>query len=167
MKLSIKLKLYKLARQGIPKDTKWPVSFIEYQCIVHSPDLFSLNKYGANMVINFLWYIFTLGKFKIVYLLDGDTVVHYSYITPKTFRFPFMGKNDIMVGPCFTNVYYRNNGVFTKVLRLINSVYCDKDLWICANLNNAASIQAFVSSGYNFYSIAKISRLSKIVTLLD
>jgi hypothetical protein len=72
-----------------------------------------------------------------------------------------------MVGPCFTNSKYRGKGIFTDVLRLINSVYCDKNLWICANLNNTASLRAFESSGYKFHSLAKISRLSKIVTLLD
>ena len=167
MKLTIRLKMYKLTRNRDQEKISWPVSFLGYNCIVHSPGLFSLRKYGSNLVVNFLWYLFTFGKFKIVYLLDGNNVVHYSYITPKTFRFPFMVENDIMVGPCFTNSKYRGKGIFTEVLRLINSNYCDKDLWICANLNNIASLRAFESSGYKFYSLAKISRLTKIVTLIE
>ena len=167
MKLTINLKMYKLSRQTGQDKITWPASYLGFSCIVHSPDLFSLRRYGSSLAVNLFWYIFTLGKFKIVYLFDGDYVAHYSYISPKTFRFPFMSSQDIMVGPCFTNSKYRGKGIFTDVLRLINSVYCDKNLWICANLNNTASLRAFESSGYKFHSLAKISRLSKIVTLLD
>jgi hypothetical protein len=167
MKLTIRLKMYKFARHGDHEKITWPVSFLGYQCIVHSPDLFSLRKYGSDLAVNFLWYLFTFGRFKIVTLIDGKNVAHYSYITPKTFRFPFMAKNDIMIGPCFTDSKYRGKGIFTEILRLINSIYCDNDLWICANLNNKASLRAFESSGYKFYSLAKISRLTKIVTLIE
>ncbi|MCX6235999.1 MAG: hypothetical protein NTY07_00350 [Bacteroidia bacterium] len=164
--MTVKQVLYRLPNNATQEQNKWPLTFLGYQVSLLSPGLLSLGKYGRNPIINLLWYLATYGKFKILYLLDGKTVVHYSYITPKSFRFPFMEKDDFMIGPCFTNISYRGKGIFTEVLRLINSVYNDKELWTYTTLTNITSQKVFERTGYKFYSFVKMSRLSKIVRLI-
>ena len=166
MKLKTKLKLYKLDKQSSSSHTVWPDSFMGYRLIMYEPGIFSFGKYNLNPLINLMWYTATLGRLKILLLLDNNEVVHYSYITPKTYRFPFMQKDDLMIGPCYTAENQRGKGIYTGVLKLINSVYVSYDLWLSANLNNTASHKAFERSGYRFYSFVEISHITKIVRII-
>lgn len=163
MYLNVKLMLFKLVCLVKQKEGKWPTTVQGYQLYLHKPDLFTLGKYNSNPLINLFWYLVTFGKFKILFLLDGDTVVHFSYITPKSFRFPFMDKTDLQIGPCFTDTNYRGKGIFTEILMLINSVYANKNIWIYTNLKNTPSQKAIERSGFKFHSYVKMSRLSKII----
>ena len=167
MKHKTKLKLYKLDKQVTPSHSEWPDSYMGFRLILYKPGILSLGNYNCNTLLNLMWYIATAGRLKILLLLDNNEVVHYSYITPKTYRFPFMQKDDLMIGPCYTAENQRGKGIFTEVLKLINSVYDSYDLWLSANLNNTASHKAFERSGYRLYSLVEISHITKIVRIIQ
>lgn len=97
--------------------------------------------------------------------MDDKTIVHTSYVSPKVYRFPFMGKKDIQIGPCWTNENYRNKGIYSNMLLFLLRFYSDVDrtIWIYTNLSNIASQKAILKSGFEFCSIMRISRWTKII----
>ena len=163
-----KLTLYKYPVKDSETLKYWPESLKGYDLVIQKPTLLSLTKYEGNAMVNLLWYVFSLGRFRILYLLDQKTIVHFSYITPKVFRFPFMGKKDIQIGPCETNPNYQRQGIFTSVLKTIAQFYSSKDcsVWTYTTLSNQASQKAFERSGFTFYSYAEMNKYSKILTLV-
>jgi len=167
--MAAKLTLYKISCNEVTGINKWPETYLGYRLILYKPGLFRLSQYGSNAVVNILWYFVTLGKFRILFLLDKETVVHYSYITPKTYRFPFMKNNDVQIGPCATNSEYQKRGIFTEVLKLIPSFYAYQSdaVWTYTTLTNLASQKAFAKAGYQFYSYAMMSLRTKIVRLIS
>ena len=143
----------------------WPTEILGYKLTIWSPGIGSFRHPGTNTFVNLVWLMLTFGNFRVIFLHDGDNIVHYTYLTPKTLRFPFMGTKDMMVGPCFTFKDYRRKGLYTEVLKKVISCEGYRKLWICATLTNKASLNTFTKAGFVFYSFARISRLSKIVTL--
>lgn len=166
--MSAKLTLYKITCAEITCLNKLPETFLGYTLILSKPGLFNLSPYGSNAIVNFLWYIATYGRFRILFLLDKDIVVHYSYVSPKIYRFPFMKKYDMQVGPCATNVDYQRKGIFTEVLKLIPACYSNKSdsVWTYTTLTNLASRKAFERAGYQFYAYATMSLKTKIVRII-
>lgn len=165
----IKLTLYKYSVKD-PKNLKdWPERLKGYDLVIQKPTLFSLRKYEGNAMVNLLWYVFSFGRFRILYLLDQKKIVHFSYITPKIFRFPFMSKQDIQIGPCETNLDYQRQGIFTAVLKTIAQFYSNKDcsVWTYTTVTNQASQKAFERSGFVFYSFAEMNKYFKILTLVN
>jgi hypothetical protein len=165
MKLSVKLKMYKY-EANIQQSDNWPEKLAGYSLNIWKPGVLSLKHKGTSSIVNLIWYILTFGKFRIIFLKDQNKIVHYTYITPKTMRFPFMERNDLMIGPCFTYTEYRGKGIFIEVLKKIINCEGSHSLWICANLNNVASLKAFEKAGFSFHSFAQISRATKKVKLL-
>ena len=162
-----KLKLYRIEKQVDLKASTFPNYSSGFKLVIHHPNLTNLNKYGSNPIINLLWLIATFGNFNIIYLLDNQLVVHYSYITSKTFRFPFMSNNDIQIGPCYTHHKYRSKGIFTEILKIIISCNSKNNVWIYANLKNIASHKAFEKSGFSFHSYVSMSYITKILRTIS
>ena len=167
--MAAKLTLYKIPCNEVTGITEWPRNFMGYKLICYKPGFFRLSQYGSNAVVNFLWYITTFGRFRILFLLDGEIVVHYSYITPKIYRFPFMKINDMQIGPCATNADYQKKGIFTGVLKLIPAYYANKSdsIWTYTTLTNMASQKAFERAGFHFFSFAIMSLKTKIVKIIS
>ncbi len=145
-----------------------PEEYLCFKLIRFNPGFGSFSRYALSPFVNILWYLFSLGNFKVLVLLDGQIVVHYSYVTPKIYRFPFMKKGDIQVGPCVTHKSYRGQGVFTKVLELIPSLYPGRDrtIWTYTTEDDIAAQKAFKNAGYSFITFAEMSLRTKIVRLL-
>jgi len=161
--------VYKIFTSDILSVNQWPNHYIGYKLYIYKPKLLNLNKYGDGSFVNLLWYLTTMGRFSILILMDNETVVHYSYITPKVFRFPFMGKKDQQIGPCVTHADYRGKGIFTSVLKLIPAYYskeCDL-VWTYTTQDDIAAQKAFAKAGYQFYSYAMMSLRTKIVRLIS
>jgi hypothetical protein len=167
--MTAKLTLYKIPCKEVKGLNQWPESYLGYKLILYKPGLFRLSQYGSNAIVNFLWYITTFGRFRILFLLDKEIVVHYSYITPKIYRFPFMKNNDMQIGPCATNPDYQKKGIFTDVLKLISECYANKSdsIWTYTTLTNLASQKAFERAGFHFFSYANMSLKTKIVRIIS
>ncbi len=164
-----KILVYKIFTSEVSSVDQWPDQFLSYRLIIYKPVLLNLSQFGTSSLVNLLWYLTTLGRFSILVLLDNETVVHYSYITPKVFRFPFMGKRDQQIGPCVTHADYRGKGIFTSVLRLIPAYYskeCDL-IWTYTTQDDIAAQKAFGKAGYVFCSFAEMSLKTKIVRLIS
>jgi len=166
--MSVTLKLYKADFTDDIIYKSNPSEFMGYKLIIHSPNIINLNKFQGRFSLNLFWYIATLGQFKIIYLYDEDKFVHFSYITTKVFRFPFMNASDIQIGPCETSPEFQGKGIFTEVLRLIKDLYRDQSItiWTYTSMKNLASQKAFQRAGYKFHSLASISQKTKIIKII-
>lgn len=68
---------------------------------------------GKGRFANFYWWLIN----KEVYLceaFDNETneLMHYTYVMKKSYKFPFMEKNDYMIGPSVTIDNFKGRGVF-------------------------------------------------------
>ena len=160
--MAINLKLYNYRTSGSLK-TNWPDNLNGYNLFIYKPKLFSLSKYGQGFLRNLLWYIFTMGKYRILFLTDANLIIHFTYLTPKMFRFPFMKRRDLQIGPCETIPEYQRKGIYSSVLKLVLEVCAksERSIWIYTAPNNLASQKAIVKSGFKFYSEITMSGITK------
>ena len=98
------------------------------------------------------WVIASKLRLRIYYIKRGDVLVHSSFCTPKSFKFPFMKENDYHIGPCFTDSRYRGKGIYSLVLKRI--VYDLKRKPDCGNIymiieeNNISSREGVKKAGF-------------------
>lgn len=67
-------------------------------------------------LIRLLFQVMTLGKAQNYYVQSGNDIIHTSYVIPACAKFPFMDRNDLEIGPCYTYPAFRGNGIYPKVL---------------------------------------------------
>lgn len=104
----------------------------------------------------FLWWVLYFPKlfigvsFSVFLIYCRGHVVHYTLVLPKCFKFPFMGKNDLQIGPSWTHDQYRRRGIASYVLQKILESYEKKNrkLWWVVKENNKGSIQFIEKAGF-------------------
>lgn len=103
-----------------------------------------------DLIIHVLWFVFTRGKYRIIYVKDGSKIVHSSYVIPKIFKFSFMeSKNDFEIGPSYTEESYRGQGIYPFVLTYIVSKYNrNSKFYMIVEENNTSSQRGIIKSGF-------------------
>lgn len=159
-------KLYKKTdfNQDETPDQCLPADF-PYTCKVFRPMFMRTGLNNAEILKRFLWYLITLGRLRIFYIMDGDIVIHYSFIIPKNFRFPFMDKGDLQIGPCFTDPKFRGRGLYSQALKLIPSLFSKQtsNFWIYTTDVNVISQHVIEKAGYGFNGYFISSGLFRIL----
>jgi hypothetical protein len=161
-------KLLKLYKKTIREDENMPIqSFSDdgYSVLIFKPTLFRFGIDNSERINRFLLYFVTMGRYRILYVMKGHKVLHYSFIIPKTFRFPFMGPNELEIGPCFTDIHYRGRGIYTRVLQLIPYIFKEsaKTFWIYTVQSNIISQKAIEKSEFNYYGLLRITGILRIL----
>jgi hypothetical protein len=162
--MGVVLKLYKTDKRQEKAPGELP--FIEDMTIeVYEPSIFRISPDKSGWIRKKLWFLITLGNYKVIYIKKGANLVHYSYIIPRNFRFPFMGKEDLQIGPCFTYPGYRNLGIYSRVLRLIPYLFGEAGtiFWIYTSQTNIISQKAIEKSGFEFVAKMEISSFLRIL----
>ena len=92
----------------------------------------------------------TFGKAKIYYVQKGENLVHTSYVIPACFKFPFMGKHDLEIGPCYTYSAFRGQGIYPKVLKEICKIQCKdtSSFYMIVDETNTSSIKGIEKAGF-------------------
>lgn len=72
-----------------------------------------------NLWVEVRWAAASLLKYQIYYLEKDGEIVHTSYVSSKSFKFPFMKKGDYHIGPCHTVDSERGKGLYPIVLKNI------------------------------------------------
>ncbi len=87
-----------------------------------------LSKVGKGRIANLYWWLISR-KIYIAQVFDSQTgeLMHYSYVMKKTYKFPFMGKHDYMIGPSVTMENHRKKGAFTKAVTFAQNDIVEKD----------------------------------------
>lgn len=115
-----------------------------YTLEIFSPSLRRLKRHQSNWIIYLFWFFITRGRYKIVYISDGNMIIHYTHILPKFFKLPFMSSKDLMIGPAWTMESYRGKGIFPAVIIDIvkNFKKVRRSFHIFAHVDNIASQKA-------------------------
>lgn len=110
-----------------------------------------------------LFQVMTLGKAKMYYIFNGRNLVHTSYVVSKCRKFPFMGKDDYEIGPCFTDPQYRGQGIYPSVLCWIcNSIGNDNTaFYMIVDESNTSSIRGIEKAGFKKCGIVKIAGFTR------
>ncbi len=162
------LKLYRIDKRQEKEPTGLPFSD-DLRMEVYEPSIFRAFPDKSEFIRRKLWLLITLGNYKVIYIKKDGIIVHYTYLIPRNFRFPFMGKKDIQIGPSFTYPEYRNLGIYSKVLRLIPSLFGETGtiFWIYTSQKNTTSQRGIEKSGFEFVANMKISSLLRILRPIE
>ena len=126
---------------------------LDYDLIEHRPTLLKmkLSRFRGlkDFLIHFSWYIFTKGQYRIIYGMHRNEIIHYSYVIPKYARFAFMSKDDLEIGPCFTEERYRGKGIYPAVIIYIIKRFRKKDrkFFLFAGEDNVSSQKGCLKTG--------------------
>lgn len=93
--------------------------------------------------------ILTNNKTKIYFALDKDgKIVHTSYTICKNFKYPFMNKGEILIGPCYTEESARGKGIYPFVLNNIINNTDNEEYYLIIRPENIASIHGAKKAGF-------------------
>ena len=119
---------------------------------------------GIKMLfIRLMFQVMTLGKAQIYYVQSGNYIMHTSYVVPACFKFPFMNRYDLEIGPCYTYPAFRGMGIYPKVLTEI----CRKragavlSFYMIVDEANLPSIKGIEKAGFVRCGVVYKGKLSK------
>ena len=111
------------------------------------------------------FYLISRRQFTVYYTTDPATgcVSHTSYVTGPSYKFPFMGKNDIHIGPCHTGPEFRGKGLYKQVLRSIHKdhISTKSRAYMLVAEDNIPSIRGIEACGFRHTGSAEKSSLLK------
>jgi RimJ/RimL family protein N-acetyltransferase len=89
-----------------------------------------------------------------------DHVVHRSLVTPRWFRFPEMGRNDLQIGDTWTDPEHRGKGLAKAALAAIHEHWAGKydQMWYLVGEDNVASVRVIETCGYRLVGRGKRTR---------
>ena len=122
-------------------------------------------KFGLKkFCVRILFQIMTRGGAKLFYVADKDgNLMHTSYVVPKCAKFPFLGRNDYEIGPCYTYPAYRGKGIYPKVLHYIcNHMRNEKAVfYMIVDEANKSSIRGIEKAGFVKYGTVQKNKYTK------
>jgi len=97
--------------------------------------------------------LFGSAHYVVFFVKHGEEVVHYSVVLPKYFRTPFMGKNDLQIGPCWTHNEHRRKGIASYVIHEILESYKEPNrrFWYIVREGNIPSRRLVEKAGFILY----------------
>ena len=106
--------------------------------------------YRHSDLLYFFWYLFTFGKYRILYILNKETkeIVHFSNIMPKIFKYNFMNKDDLQILHCYTYKKYRGIKLYSFALSEIQKYFNTQVIWVGSHVKNYSSIKVIENSGF-------------------
>ena len=113
-----------------------------------NPSFFDSIKLGKIRLTFFIWFLFRLFRFfkspyYIVILTNcKKEVVHHFVLLPKSFKYPFMEKNDLQIGDVWTRDDYRGQNISAFVISKVLKDYLNNgyNFWYLTEPENPASI---------------------------
>jgi len=138
----------------------------EFKIKIFEPSLTNLELYNDKL-INLYFYIITFGKVKIYYIEHEKQIVHKSYCMNKNYKFTFMTKMDIHIGPCKTEEKYRGKGIYPCVIYNILKNEGFENAYMIIDSENYSSQNGVIKVGFKkinkllYNSIIKQYRVAK------
>lgn len=121
---------------------------LQIKCIKPTLSALLINKPGVGKC-DVLWSILTLNGCNIYACLNEEgKIVHTSRVVAKNFKYTFLDKNDMEIGPCFTDVEYRGKGIYPMVLAKILKENINRNFYMVIREDNEASIRGVQKAGF-------------------
>ena len=99
--------------------------------------------------LDYLRYLMTFGRYKKIIVLNSNgTVMHISCTMGKCFKFPFLIKNSVEIGPCVTYPNFRGRGIYPAVLRYIRGSGWYQHYYMLVREDNISSIRGVEKAGF-------------------
>ena len=132
-----------------------------YTCYLWKPSLLEVVPNGLSMFPFLVWWImhylniFSNKCYGLYLVYNNDKLIHRSVITPRYFRFPFMGEEDLQIGDTWTKTEYRGRGLASFAINSIITSYkkTGRIFWYVVQENNHPSIKAIETSGFIKYGV--------------
>ncbi len=111
-----------------------------------------------------VFWLLSKGHFRVFYVTAPETsrVIHTSYVMGRSFKFPFMKKGDIHIGPCQTDPEQRGKGIYKAVLRHITRQTVHKTAYMIVAESNLPSIKGIEGVGFCHIGTVERSRFLKV-----
>jgi RimJ/RimL family protein N-acetyltransferase len=95
-------------------------------------------------------HIFTNRDYSLFLIYDNELIIHRSVITPRYFRFPFMGQDDLQIGDTWTAPEYRGKGLATFAIQRILEFHkkLGRKFWYVVEESNSPSIRVVEKAGF-------------------
>ena len=97
---------------------------------------------------DFIWNLISLNNCELyVCRNEKGEIIHRSRVVGKNIKYSFLGKNDIEIGPCYTEETYRGQGIYPAV---ISRILTDKNqtAYMLVRENNISSIKGIKKAGF-------------------
>lgn len=92
--------------------------------------------------------VLTRNKTKIYTIQDGEVILHMSYVIPPNYKYPFLGRDDLAIGPCNTVPSARGKGLYPWMLEYIINDNKTKNFYMFIREENSASIKGVLKAGF-------------------
>ena len=131
------------------------------------PTLLNLKLHNGNSLVYLFWYIFSLGRYRVFYIIDDKTkaIAHYSILIPKIFKYSFMKKDDWQIVNVFTFSVYRRQKLYQFALAKILSELKGSNIWIGTRNDNISSINGIEKAGFKKAANVRKTRVFGIYKL--
>jgi len=132
------------------------------------PSLLHLYAHNGSFLLYMFWYIFSLGNYRIFYVRNREhRVVAYSHLLPRIFKFPFMSRDDLHMGPSWTDPEYRNRGIHTYMKHTLLEKFDQRGraFWAVVEARNTPSIRVQHKNGFEEVGRGYKSRYLGIYTM--
>ena len=132
----------------------------DYQLDIWTPKIWQIapkNLFFKSFIAWWAFHYFRIFKnreYKIfIIYFKGKEMAHYSLVLPKYFRTPFMGDDDLQIGPVGTIKKHQRKGLATFVITKILEFYKDKDInfWYISRKENEPSRRLIEKIGFTKY----------------
>lgn len=137
---------FRLENEEIATINQAKTALNKYTVEIFAPTFFQLKRHPGKIFIYLFWLLITRGKYRIVYVKKENVIIHYTHILPKFFKFPFMKAEDLVIGPAWTDILHRGEGIFPAVIEYI--------------------VQSFNKDGRNFYTFAHVDNEASMKSIL-
>lgn len=100
--------------------------------------------------------VFRNRDWSVLFIRQGDRIVHYSGIVPACFRWPFMNSDDLQISGTWTDPTFRGRGLATAALRKAITLFRrpERQFWYLTRTANAPSIAVCRKAGFSFVGTA-------------
>lgn len=139
----MKRELYKADRQSYLKVSEYKGESVTLEVSRVTPRI-------AGFKDSLLWNVTCLGRIKAYCLYKDDVLVHRSYVVRGRSKFPFLGRSDIEIGPCWTKEAFRGRGYYPFIISKIIESELSRGgtAYMIVNNENSSSQQGITKVGF-------------------
>ena len=127
------------------------------------PSILRIRPKHVDILSPVVWWIFhhcrlfSNRDYGILVVLQDDTPVHWSIITPRYFRFPFMSAIDLQIGNTWTATALRGEGIASAaLLHITDTLHLPgRCFWYLTDVSNLASQRVAEKAGFKLVGVGK------------